>query len=496
MPTTVVDVNKEKLDEKKKLRDIQYSIIRDTGIYYYKSFYSPAGTHARQYMKNRAFDDDIVKMFGIGYSPNMYGLVEYLQAKSYDMSMCATVGVVGVNSSGKYYDAMCGRLVVPIINIYNKVIAFGGRALDDKTGKFGKYKNTSETVTFAKTSNLYAINMAKKAKQNANLPYIIMVEGYMDVIAMAQAGYMQCVASMGTSLTQPQAKLLSRLVDKVYICYDGDSAGQKATIRGLDILANEGLEVFVMSVPESLDPDEYIGKYGKDAFGSLIDNALPLIDYKLVYLERFFHLGESTTQQNNLAVTKYTNACIQLLSDMDEVVQKRYIDIVASKSGYTAEFLQRKINSNSSVAVVTNSNDNNVDMHCYVASCLLASSQYALPATKPISDIEPINDIFDYIYQCHDEGQLPRIDMVYTVAPQQEQGFYDQLLYMQDKPIDKVSIQYYNDCLAQIQLSNLRNSRQALSQQLKCTDINSTQFGNITQQIQLLDEQINALLTD
>ncbi len=497
MPATEVNRDVVQLEEKKKLKDTQYAIMREAGVYYFRSYYGSSGANARGYMEGRGFSADIIKSFGIGYSPNMMGLVDHLSAKGYNLSMCATVGVLGTNKNGKYYDAMCGRLVVPILNAYNKVIAFGGRALDDDTMRYGKYKNTSETPIFAKTNNLYAINMAKKAKQNANLPYIIMVEGYMDVIAMAQAGYMQCVASMGTSLTAPQAKLLSRLVDKVYICYDGDGAGQKATIRGLDILAQEGLEVYVMSVPDGLDPDEYIGKFGKDSYQNLLDTALPLIDYKLQYLEKFFHLGEGTTEQNNQSIAKYANACLKLLSDMDDVTQQRYISVVAGKSGYTEEFIKRKLATKSSVTVVADTTSSSADdVYYHIASCMLSSSSYAVPTPMPMCDNKPLNDILNYICKCHRDGQTCRVDMIYTIAPGQPQSFYDKLLAMQDKPADDNSTIYYNDCISQLTLSHLTNQRTQLSRQLVQPDTDSDTFMQLTQEIQLLDDQINALLSD
>ncbi len=494
MPTTGKSDDFRQLEDKKKLKDQQYTLLREAGVYYYRNYYGDAGVIARRYMESRGFSADIIKQFGIGYSPGAFGLVDYLRSKGCDLDMAVKLGVLN-SRNGKYYDAMSNRLVVPIINIYNKVIAFGGRALDDKTMQYGKYKNTSESPAFVKTNNLYAINMVKKAKQNANLPYIIMVEGYMDVIAMAQAGYMQCVASMGTSLTQSQAKLLSRLIDKVYICYDGDGAGQKATIRGLDILAREGLEVLVMSVPEGLDPDEYIGRYGKDSYQQLLLEALPLVDYKLDYLTKFFHIGEGTTEQNNQAIAKYANACLKLLSEMDDVTQQRYIGVVASKSGYTVEFIKSKLATNSSIAPPVQVSDSD-NVYFHIASCMLSSSRYTVPESMPYSHSQPLNDILQYIWQCNSDNKVPAIDMIYTIAPAQEQAFYNMLLAMQDIEPNDNSIMYYNDCIVQLRLQQLTSDRKELSHQLVSQDAGSEQFSQITQKIQLIDDQINSLLND
>ena len=292
--------------DKKKKQDVYMQIMREAAVFYYKNYYGERGKPARDYVEGRGFTADTVKKFGIGFSPDRFSLVDYLKHKGFDLDDCVKCGVLQRSSStGQPFDALAKRLIIPIFNMQGKVIAFGGRGITDDEIAYGKYKNTSDTPLFSKQNNLFAINIAKEQKQQAALPNIVVVEGYMDVIAMYQAGFKRSVASMGTSLTEKQAMWLSRLTDSVYICYDGDAAGQKATIRGMDILDKAGLEVKVMSVPERLDPDEYIKKYGADAFEKLIEQALPLPDYKLQLLDRTFDIKSADMAKRNDALQKY-----------------------------------------------------------------------------------------------------------------------------------------------------------------------------------------------
>ena len=320
MPETALSKQDKDFTSRKQKQEVYGSICRDAAVFYYKAYYSEKGAAAREYVKSRGFTSDTVKKFGIGYSPDQYSLVRYLQDKQYAMEDCLACGVLQRKSAnGELFDALSYRLIIPIFNMQGKVIAFGGRGITDAEINFGKYKNTSETPLFSKKNNLFALNIAKEQKQQAALPNIVVVEGYMDVIAMYQAGFKRAVASMGTSLTESQAKWLSRLTDTVYICYDGDAAGQKATVRGLDILDKAGLEVKVMSVPERLDPDEYIKKYGSEAFESLIDDALPLPDYKLRLLDTAFPIDSVDTAKRNDNLPKYVKGALIMLKQLDYV---------------------------------------------------------------------------------------------------------------------------------------------------------------------------------
>ncbi|MBR2974334.1 MAG: DNA primase [Clostridia bacterium] len=495
MPETAMQKQDSQLDAKRKLREKHLEILKATAVFYYKNLYAPQGKHALDYLHKRGFSAETIKRFGFGYSPNQEMLPSYLQKNGYSLADCVSAGVLQQSARGTYFDALFGRLIVPIFDINNKVIAFGGRALSEQQAKYGKYKNTSETPLFVKNRNLYGINVAKQQKQQANLPHVLVVEGYMDVIALYQAGVMQSVASMGTSLTEQQAKLISRLSDTVYICYDGDAAGQKATIRGMDILAKEGLDVKVMSVPDNQDPDEYVKKHGVDAFNNLLQQALPLADYKLKVLEQAFPLTGNQAQRNsNLA--KYVKGAVIMLQQLDDVAQARYVTVVSKITGYSEEYLRRKLAQGQASAVIeqptydsTSSYDKALN---YILACLLNNMPFAHLTQVPDTDKRFYSVMFNYVLDCQAKGQAPSVDMMFTLCPEADDGLHQAILQPQFSEETLQSDQaYYQDCVNYVEETRLKNQRNQLNAQLKtATDEQATQ---IIQQIQQLNEKLNKL---
>lgn len=270
-------------NEDYKKKDTYLSILKDSAKFYVANLRSGMATAHEEYIAKRGLTKETVTAFGIGASLDHNGLPAYLKAKGYAVEDMIAAGVVSetVTDSGvkRITDFEAKRLIFPIINAMGEVIAFGGRVLE-KTD-FGKYKNTRETSVFVKNKTLYNINNIKKLKALGQIKELIMVEGYMDTVSLVSAGFKNVVASMGTSLTKEQARLLKRYTENVLICYDGDAAGQNANIRGLEILRAEGLNVKVVSLPEGLDPDDVIKKLGPDAYRKCLEEAMPLIDYKL-----------------------------------------------------------------------------------------------------------------------------------------------------------------------------------------------------------------------
>ena len=473
MPETASQKQDKEYSERKKKRDIYLDICRETAVFYYKCYYASLGEVARKYVESREFDPETVKKFGIGYSPDRYSLVKYLESKNFDMQDCLKAGVVQQSQNSGIVDALSGRLIIPIFNMQGKVIAFGGRGLDEKTIAFGKYKNTSDTPLFTKKDNLFALNVAKEQKQQTALPNLVVVEGYMDVIAMYQAGFRRAVASMGTSLTENQAKLLSRLTDTVYICYDGDAAGQKATVRGMDILDNAGLEVRVMSVPENLDPDEYIKKYGKDAFEKLIDQALPLPDYKLKILGEAFPIDSTDATKRNNALPKYVKGALNMLRTLDDVRQATYIDVVSAKTGYSQDYFRRKLSE-------TDANDEELPTlglgqlsqedkaKYFIAACVLRGENYATISDKPLCNSVFLSNLYDYILDCVSRDEQPTVDMMYTVCPSATQEEYAQIIDVDlSKERRLKNERYFAECKRLVTVEKLKRRRDELTQKIK-----------------------------
>ncbi len=277
---------------KKKKRDNMAKILLDSARFYLSNLYSGdrrADAHL-EYIAKRELAPTTVKKFGLGASLDFNSLPDYLAGKGYAKEDLLDSGVLAANDRGRLYDSQGERLIFPIINAFDEVVGFGGRVLQ-KTD-FAKYKNTKETMLFDKSKTLYNVNLLKKLKRESTIKEVIVVEGYMDTLSLYQAGFKNVVASMGTSLTKEQARLIKRYTENVLISYDGDFAGQKADLRGLEILDGAGLQVKVVPMPEGLDPDD-VARQGAAAYQACLDAAMPLIDYRLHALERKYDLSKT-----------------------------------------------------------------------------------------------------------------------------------------------------------------------------------------------------------
>ncbi len=271
--------SQEEAQRRKQKKDRLLSLMRDSARFYLNNLYSGKAEPHLEYLAKRKLLPTTMKKFGLGASLDYYSLPRYLLGKGYTGEELEESGACALTEEGRYIDAQGGRLIIPIINNLDEVIAFGGRLLE-KSDR-AKYKNTRDTMLFDKKKNLYNINLVKKLKRAGGISSLIMVEGYMDAITLYQAGFENVVASMGTSLTKEQARLCKRYTDSVFISYDGDFAGQKANLRGLEIMKQEGVKVRVVPMPEGLDPDDVIKKSGAEGYRRCLDGAMPLIDFRI-----------------------------------------------------------------------------------------------------------------------------------------------------------------------------------------------------------------------
>lgn len=338
MPLPESDFNsEEQAKESRRKKDRLYELMRETALFYTNNLKDERADVWLEYLHKRGLDGKAVRHFGIGASLDYYGLVNHLKSKGYTEEEMLASGACTQGKKG-VYDFQAERLTVPIINSMGKVIGFGGRILEDKG--FGKYKNTSETTLFNKKNTLYNVNNLKKIRQETDLDYVIMVEGYMDAISLHMAGFKNVVASMGTSLTLSQAKLLKRYTQKVLVSYDGDGAGQKATVRSLDIFENEGFEVKVVKLPDGLDPDDVIRKYGAEGYSTLLSKAQPLIDFKLSLIKRDKDLTDDSDKR------KYLAECLELIKTVkSEFLKEELLNKVSLVSGISYQSLKRDLES-------------------------------------------------------------------------------------------------------------------------------------------------------
>ena len=335
VPESNFDTEKALLMKKK--RDSLAKIMLDSARFYLSNLYSGdsrASAHL-QYIANRKLQPTTVKKFGLGASLDFYDLPDYLAGKGYSREDLIDSGVLTESRNGRLIDSQGGRLIFPIINAFDEVVAFGGRLLEKSD--FAKYKNTKETMLFNKSKTLYNVNLLKKLKREQPIHNVIIVEGYMDTISLYQAGFKNVVASMGTSLTKDQARLVKRYSENVFISYDGDFAGQKADLRGLEILNDEALNVRVVPMPEGLDPDD-VAKQGADAYQKCLDAAMPLIDYKIHATKRKFDL--SKTEEKRRFVTEALRIVSQAES---ESVKEELLRKLHTETGITYHALERDL---------------------------------------------------------------------------------------------------------------------------------------------------------
>ena len=329
----------EKAQELKKKRDAMAKIMLDSARFYLSNLYSGdkrAQAHL-QYISNRKLSPTTVKKFGLGASLDFYGLPDYLAGRGYSKQDLIDSGALTESRNGKLVDSQGGRLIFPIINAFDEVVAFGGRLLEK--ADFAKYKNTKETLLFNKSKTLYNINLLKKLKRTKPITEVIMVEGYMDTISLYQAGFENVVASMGTSLTKEQARLVKRYSNNVLISYDGDFAGQKADSRGLEILKDEALNVRVVPMPDGLDPDDVV-KQGKDAYQKCLDEAMPLIDYKIHALQRKYDLSDTQDKR------RFVSEALTLINEAEsESVKEELLKKLRDKTGVSYHALERDLRS-------------------------------------------------------------------------------------------------------------------------------------------------------
>ena len=242
-----------------------WALMKEAARYFHGKLYAPEGAEGLAYAQKRGMPKGTLTKFGIGFAPNTWnGLCDAMRAKGYTDQELKDAGLVS-EKNGRIYDRFRNRLMFPIIDTRGNIIGFGGRVMDDSTPK---YLNSPETLIFNKRKNLFGLNLAKKSK----LGYLILVEGYMDAIALHQYGFDCAVASLGTSLTEEHATLLSRYTEQVYLIYDADEAGQRAAQRAIPMLEKVGIQVKVLQMKDAKDPDEFLHKFGRDKFKLLLED--------------------------------------------------------------------------------------------------------------------------------------------------------------------------------------------------------------------------------
>lgn len=320
------------------LKSRVYEINKQAAQFYHENLYKPTAKIAQEYIKKRKLDNNTLQTFLIGYSGTFNELYKTLKKQGFTDEEILASSLVNKNEKGEFIDRFRRRLMFPIQDERGRVIAFGGRILEDnkiQNVKSPKYINSSENIVYSKGRHLFGLYAAKKQK----IDKILIVEGYMDAISLHQRGITNVVASLGTALTEAQGRLLRNNSQQVIIGYDSDGAGQAATLRGLEILQNLGCDIRILQLDGAKDPDEYILKYGPERLQKCIDNAISLVEYKVKILKSKLNLNHP-----NDKIKFLTEIAKELAKIKNDIEKEVYVDKIALDYKISKEAIYAEIN--------------------------------------------------------------------------------------------------------------------------------------------------------
>ncbi|MEI8215658.1 MAG: DNA primase [Eubacteriales bacterium] len=459
-----------------------YEINREAAIFFFKEL-KKEGNKGLAYMESRGINQQTLKAFGVGYAnSNWDDLVKYMASKEISRDSLIELGLIS-KSKEKFYDKYRNRVIFPIINTRGKVIGFGGRAID---GENPKYLNSSESIVFSKKNNLYGINICKQELGKKN--YVIVVEGYMDVISLNQSGIKNCVASLGTALTLNQAQMIKRYTDNVVLAYDSDTAGVAATLRAMEILDSIGCKIKILKMDNEKDPDEFIRKHGKDKFLELVKNSSAMTDYRIALALEKYDLKNT---QGKLDFIKEATDIIKSLKSPVEA--DTYINRIANEYRISAGALrlevfgesEPKAISRKAIIEIRNREDNVSEyLEKTLIKLIIVNSDF-------IKRLSSHNDIFNIegcvrIYECikslyTDENEIDILKVKDNLNQEDIEILND---IMENTPISQNEEKMFSDCLNKIRISKLKVKLQEISRLLSLIDE------------ELDEEKIDSILTE
>lgn len=327
-------IENEGFNAKQYLKDRMFKINLEAALFYHERLYKPLAKTAQDYVKQRKMDNATLKAFKIGYSGEYNELYKMLKVKGFKDEEILATGLVNKNDRGEFIDRFRKRLMFPIMTVNGKVVAFGGRRLDNNE-KMAKYINSNENLIYSKKKHLFALNIAKQTNEKK----LILVEGYMDAISLHQRGIHNVVASLGTALTEEQGRLLARYGEQIILSYDSDGAGQEAILRALEILNKLGCDARVIQMEGAKDPDEYIIKYGSGRFNLLVDNAISLVEFKIKMLKNKYNLENATDK------VKFLKEITKILAKVENKIEREiYVEKVAEQYQISKEAIYAEVN--------------------------------------------------------------------------------------------------------------------------------------------------------
>ncbi len=444
----VVTNNSKDIKINRDTKDKIFEINREAAKFYNNNLMNLLKDNnnlVKEYIKKRSLDIKTITKFGIGYANGNDSLMNHLLKQGYTKSEIMYSGIFVTSENGKIYDRFFNRLIFPILDTRDRVIAFGGRVLND--GK-PKYLNSQENEVYHKGKTLYALNLVRKEK----FENIIIVEGYMDAVSLHKSGVNNVVASLGTALTNDQARLLKKYTDNIVIGYDQDGAGQEATIRGLDILSKNKLNVKVLILDKSdvKDPDEYINKYGTERFNNCVKNAISLVEFKISKLEK--NLNPDNIDSKIVFLTQVAN----ILAKIDNNIERDlYIDIISKKYNIGVDPIIKEIekkitksdtssinldiqNLNQKMQLVTNMKKRQEE---YIIALLLSKDKNVINKifenfTEEDFTFDEVREIFKFLLNLYQTEDFIKIDVLTKIKDDDIMKNITDIMYIDINNID------------------------------------------------------------
>ena len=481
-------VGEKEIIQQKKTKEIILNLLEDAYKHYQENLYAKEALPAQNYIKKRGFNKHDLEDFKIGYSINRNEIIDYLTKKKFTIAQMLEAGLIKTKNNINY-DVQAGRLVFPIFNSFNECIGFSSRLLEN--ADFAKYINTADTLVFKKGKVVFGINLVKKLKQQSGLDRIIVVEGQIDVIAMHRAGFKSTVACMGTALTKENAHELKKLSNNITLCFDGDYAGVKATIKSIDILKEEGFNILVVALPGGHDPDEIIKEKGKEYLKNLIDNALPVTDYLInVELQNYDLSKADEKGEFATAVLKHIS---KIGSNSEE---EPYLDKLRDLTSIPIDILRRdldkikngqviiKNNEKSAETVLITRENGNIRAIKFILSSLIFRKEFVdkkidyrklLPKYKEIIDKAEEGIKISSYYDYFDVDNMPMLKDCINLDFSEYKG--------REK-------QYFQESVWNVAYQELLNKRNKIIEEFKnCQSIE--QRNSISQQLNIITKAIN-----
>lgn len=484
----------EEIKKRKQEKEQILHALREAAIFYRQNLLGNRGAPARAYLQKRGVTQKSVTSFGLGYSPDFDSIVAYLTNKGYSVDLLKKAGIVESNN-GRTYDFYGGRLMFPLINMQGDVTGFSGRLIEQKD--FAKYKNSPQTMVFDKSRTIFGINLVKKLRNElrGDLNNIILVEGQLDVVSMHQSGFNNAVACLGTALTRSHCLELSKLTKNIVLMLDGDGAGQKATLRSIDVLAqNSELSVKVAKLPEGLDPDEFLKKYGSEKMKELLSSAVESLDYQINSLAENFDLNSN---EQRAKFIKQALAIIKTIKDIS--TQEIYLGLVRNLTNVPVDILRQDLQNLDSTTVETEKVDTNAEPERlgedayikadkFILASLLHRKDYA--NIQDCDDVEfldgDLNTVFGYIKQgTKDKPAL--VSGVFDRVDVENNPLINEIINFSFADNENAKIMWH-DCIRQNKLRKFEREKEKLQNDYAKCDL--TQRAVVMKQMMEVDKKI------